>query len=229
MEAGGMPDYAEQTYQAMQPYMGNKPLRYIIPTHHHDDHAVAIHFYARIGATIVTTRDKEGFMRRLLTRAWGDAPPVNDAKFRFIDGPRLTLEDKTNRLDIYVYYDAPHTENMLLSYLSRIQTLYTCDIFIGWTGGVRQGASQGTRHLARWLAARQQAASVGSVRAYQTCHGRAYSAAEFEEMLATERTIMVLPGDQVWPTSTWFERYDLSDDTVRGMKYDLVARPRTTP
>lgn len=223
MEAGGMPDYAEQTYKAMQPYMGKKPLRYMIPTHHHDDHAVAIHFYARVGATILTTRDKEGFMRRLLARAWGDAPPVANARFRFIDGPRLTLEDKTNRLDVHVYRDGPHTENMLVGYLDREDTLYTCDVFIGWIGDVRQGASYGAKHLARWVAAGQASRTLGPVRNYASCHGRAYSAAEFERMLATERTIVTLPSGEAWPSATWFERYGLSDDTARDSLRGRVA------
>jgi len=223
MEAGGMPDYTERTYEAMRPHMGNKPLRYIIPTHHHDDHAVAVHFCARIGATILTTRDKEGFMRRLLSRAWGEAPPVANAKFRFVDGPRLVLEDSTNRLDVHVYRDAPHTENMLVGYLGREQVLYSCDVFIGWVGGVRQGASYGARHLAGWVAARQSAGELGPVRNYASCHGRAYSAAEFEKMLATERTIVTLPSGEAWQSGNWFDRFGLGDDTARNPRRDRAS------
>lgn len=228
MEAGGMPDYTERTYNAMRPRMGKKPLRYIIPTHHHDDHAVAIHFYARVGATILTTRDKEGYMRRLLARAWGDAPPVTNAKFRFVDGPSLVLEDATNRLDVHVYRDAPHAENMLVGYLPREDTLYTCDIFIGWVGGNRQGASHGMRRLASWVAARQAAGEMGPAQSYASCHGRAYPAAEFERMLATDRTIMALPAGEAWPSATWFQRYGLTDDTVgnsRRSRVEETLRP----
>ena len=214
MEAGGMPEYAEQTYEAMRPHMGSKPLRYIIPTHHHDDHAVAIHFYARVGATILTTRDKEGFMRRLLARAWGDAPPVTNARFRFIDGSRLVLEDSTNRLEVHVYGDAPHTEDMLVGYVGREDTLYTCDVFIGWIGDVRQGASHGAQHLARWVATGQASGALGPVRDYASCHGRAYSASEFQRLLAMKRSIVTLPGNEAWPSSNWFDRYGLSDDTA---------------
>lgn len=227
MEAGGMPDYAEQTYKAMQPHMGKKPLRYIIPTHHHDDHAIAIHFYTRVGATILTTRDKEAFMRRMLARAWGDAPPQPNAKFRFIDGPRLVLEDKASRLEIHVLRDGSHTENMLVGYLDREDTLYTCDIFIGWIGDVRQGASHGARHLARWVAASQASGMLGPIRTYPSCHGRAYSAAEFERMLATERMISTLPSGEAWPSASWFERYGLSDDTARYSLRDDGASSKT--
>lgn len=224
MEAGGMPDYAEETYNAMQPYMNGKPLRYIIPTHHHDDHAVAIHFYARIGATILTTRDKEGFLRRLLARSWGDDGPVTDAQFSFIEEERLVLADDTNRLDIIVYQDAPHTENMLVAYLPGLTALYSCDIFIGWIGDeVRQGAPYGVRQLDQWIDAQQSAGSMGEVDLYIAVHGRPYSADDMSQMLATERVVVTLPDNESWPTATWFERYGLSDDTVGSTRRGRVV------
>jgi glyoxylase-like metal-dependent hydrolase (beta-lactamase superfamily II) len=224
VEAGDMPEYTEATYNAMRRHMGDKPLRYIIPTHHHDDHAAAIHFYSRAGAAVLTTRDKEGFMRRLLSRAWGDHPPVLDARFRFIDVSRLVLEDKKNRLEIYVVPDAPHSENMLVAYLPSREFLYTCDIFIGWAGEARQGASYGARHLARWVAARQADKSIGPIRKYGTCHGRPYSAAEFGRMIGAERTIVTLPGNESWPSATWFRRYGLGDDTIGVPRRETVIK-----
>ncbi len=225
MEAGGMLDYAERTYHAMRPHMRGKPLRYIIPTHHHDDHAVAVHFYARVGATILTTRDKEGFMRRLLARSWGNAAAVTKARFRFIDNDRLVLEDRENRLEVHVYENAPHTQNMLVGYVGRVETLYSCDVFIGWAGEVRQGASYGSRHLSQWIKARRVSGVLGPVRNYASCHGRAYSAADFDKMLGTERTIVALPNNEAWPTATWPERFGLSDDTTQGSQRS-DARPR---
>jgi hypothetical protein len=162
-------------------------------------------------------------MRRLLSRAWGEAPPVANAKFRFVDGPRLVPEDSTNRLDVHVYRDAPHTENMLVGYLGREQVLYSCDVFIGWVGGVRQGASYGARHLAGWVAARQSGGELGPVRNYASCHGRAYSAAEFEKMLATERTIVTLPSGEAWQSGNWFDRFGLGDDTARNPRRDRAS------
>jgi glyoxylase-like metal-dependent hydrolase (beta-lactamase superfamily II) len=215
MEAGGMPEYARMTYEAMKPHMGDKPLRYIIPTHHHDDHAFAVHFYARIGATILTTRDKEGFMRILLGRTWGDDGPVRDAKFEFIDGSRRILDDETNRLDILVYHDGPHTENMLVGYVPSIDTLFTADIYIGWAGeSVRQGASYSARHLLEWTRDRQRQGHMGEIEQFVSVHGKAYSKAEMNRMLSTERVIVTLPDNDAWPSASWFLRFGLSDDTT---------------
>ena len=215
MEAGGMPDYAAETYAAMEPYMNGKPLRYIIPTHHHDDHAVAVHFYARAGASVLTTRDKEGFLRRLLARTWGEHGPVEDAEFTFLDETVLDLSDEVGEFTVLVYQDAPHTENMLVGYLPEARLLYTCDIFIGWVGEENsQGAPYSARHLAVWVAARQAAGEIGEVDTYASCHGRAYSAEDFAAMLEQERQVVTMPGNEAWPTATWFERFGLSDDTV---------------
>lgn len=183
-------------------------------------------FYSRGGATIMTTRDKEGFLRRLLSRAWGEHPAVTDAWFRFIEEPRLVLEDGSNRLDIHVYADAPHSENMLVGYLPSSGLLYTCDIFIGWIGEAVQGASYGTRHLAEFVSRRQAGGDLGPVKDYATCHGRPYSAAEFSRMIGTERAIVTLPGNDRWPSATWFQHYGLDDGTTGDpRRRHVVDRP----
>lgn len=223
MEAGGMPGWAREVHESMQPHMDGKPLRYIVPTHHHDDHAIAVHYYVRAGATILTTRDKEGMLRRLLATSWDGAGPVENARFEFIDQPVRVLQDNRNRLDIHVYANAPHSENMLVGYVPALDALFTADIWIGWAGdSVRQGAPFGARHLARWIQQRQDRDLMGPVARYIPVHGRAYDAAEFAAMLATERTVTVLPRNETWPTAGWPARYGLRDDTVGVPRRDRV-------
>lgn len=215
IEAGGMPHYAEETYNAMRPYMNGKPLRYIVPTHHHDDHAIAVHFYARIGTTILTTRDKEGFLNRLLATSWDEHGPVENARFEFIEEMKHTLSGKDGTVDLLVYADAPHTENMIVAYVPGKKLLFTADIFIGWAGDeVRQGASYSARHLNKWVDQLQGNKTIGGVDLYVSVHGRAYTREEMNRMLATERTVVTLPANEAWPTASWPARYGLADDTV---------------
>ncbi len=218
LEAGGFPSYAADVHQAMKPHMNGKPLRYIVPLHHHDDHAWAVHYYSRAGATILTTRDKEGFLRKLLARTWGAHGPVSNGNFEYLDPGRNHREDARNELDVFVWPQAPHSENMVIAYHRPSATLFTGDFYIGWVSPegetVRQGATYGVLALQRWLEDLQAVGKIGDIRQYVAVHGRAYDASEWQTMLATERTVTTLPGNQVWPTATWPSRYGLADDTV---------------
>lgn len=219
MEAGDFPSHAETAHNAMKPQMKGKPLKYIAPLHHHDDHAWATHYYARNGVTILTTPDKEGFVRKLLARSWGEHGPVANPDFEFIDGERLSLKDATNAFDIFVWPDAPHSENMVIGYHPQSKSIFTGDFYIGWGvakgSGVRQGANFGARALSRWIKERQQAGEIGDVENYITVHGRAYTRKEMEEMLSIERTVTSLPENEAWPTASWPDRYGLHDDTAQ--------------
>ena len=228
LEAGGFPSFAEESHEAMRPYMNGKPLRYIVPLHHHDDHAWAVHYYARIGAGILTTQDKEGFLRKLLARTWGEHGPVEDATFEFIDGDHLRLGAGDNAFDIFVWPEAPHAENMIVGYHPQSKSLFTGDLYIAWAvpegGAVRQGASYSTRALDRWVRARQRAGDLGEIENYIAVHGRPYTRADMQKMLATERTITVLPGNDAWPTASWPARYGLADDTVENPRREKFFR-----
>lgn len=232
METGGFPSYAENVHAAMEPYMDGKPLRYIVPTHYHDDHLFAVHYYARIGATILTTRDKEGYIRELLNRTWDEHGPVTDAAFEYIDGPVRTFADGTNRFDVHVYADAPHTENMLVGYVEGSGILFSGDTVIGWVqpepGIVRQGAPYAALHLDQWVRERQAAGEMGAVSEYVNVHGVPYSPAEWRQMLATERTFTTLPDNEAMPVLTWFERYGLNDNTTSDPDLEIRHGARAT-
>ncbi|WDI31846.1 MBL fold metallo-hydrolase [Hyphococcus flavus] len=219
LEAGNFPSHAVNTLEAMKPYMNGKPLKYIVPTHHHDDHAWAVHGYTRLGAKILTTPDKEGFLRKLLNRTYGEHGPVEDAEFEFIEGNRLHISDSTNTFDVFVWPDSPHSENMIIGYHPGSESIFTGDFYLGWGvpegSGVRQGANYSTRELDRWIKERQRAREMDGVENYIAVHGRPYTRAEMEEMLSIERTIFSLPNNEAWPTATWPDRYGLHDDTAQ--------------
>ncbi|MHA7872806.1 MAG: MBL fold metallo-hydrolase, partial [Hyphococcus sp.] len=219
LEPGDFPSHAENTYNAMKPYMNGKPIKYIVPLHHHDDHAWSVHFYARLGATILTTTDKEGFLRKLLARTWDAHGPVEGAQFEYLQKHHRKLADEHNTFDLFVWPDAPHSENMVIGYHPESRSLFTGDFYLGWgtpeNSGVRQGAGYGARALERWINDRQTAGEMGPVENYIAVHGRPYTREEMEEMLSIERTVVALPDNEHWPTATWPARYGLHDDTAQ--------------
>jgi glyoxylase-like metal-dependent hydrolase (beta-lactamase superfamily II) len=232
METGNFPDYAENTHRAMMPYMNDKPLRYIIPTHYHDDHLVGVYYYSWIGATILTTRDKEGYIRTLLSRSYGENGGVENPVFEFIDGEVYTFEDATNRLDVHVYADAPHTENMLVGYVHDAGVLFSGDTVIGWAqpvaGQVRQGATFAALHLQDWIEDRQAEGAIREIHEYMNVHGLPYSPDEWRQLLSQERVFVTLPDDSARPVASWFLEYGLIDDTVHNARRDYLPDVPTT-
>jgi len=185
-----------------------------------------VHFYARIGTTILTTRDKQGFLNRLLATNWGEHGPVSGASFQFLESPTLSFGANGDALRLLVYADAPHTENMVVAYVPGKQLLFTADVFIGWAGDeVRQGASYSARHLDQWVKGMQVQGLVGPVDMFVSVHGRSYSRDDMDDMLAAERTVTTLPTNEPWPTVSWPARYGLADDTVSNSRRSRSLGP----
>ncbi len=65
------PNTEMQTLEAIhriQETVGDKPIRYLVTTHHHADHVGGIRGFAAEGATIVTHANNEEILREILTR-----------------------------------------------------------------------------------------------------------------------------------------------------------------
>ena len=224
-EAGGMPSYARQAHEAMMEHMAGKPLRYVVPTHHHDDHAIAIKYYSQIGATILTTRDKQGELQQLLARTVDDIGPQSGAKFEFLEAGVTSLDTGGTEYRALVYANAPHTENMVVAYVPSAAAIFQADIWIGYGGELpRQGAGYGLRHFEHWVRERQAKGEIGRIEHYLAVHGSRMTKAQYDHMLGQERTVTVLPGNQQWLLDNWSERYGLANDTVGNAKRDFAIK-----
>lgn len=223
METGGMAWYAEAVHDAMRPHMGDKPLRYVVPTHYHDDHAVGLRYYVAQGVRVVTTPDKAGYLRMLLA-------PVDDGRladaieFEWIDGAIKRFGDAPHGFEVRVYADAPHSENMLVGLLPGIGAVFTADLFIGWGGtdDVRQGASFGLRHFDGWLG-ETLGPGAAAIDRFLPAHGRPYTRAEIDTLLARPKTFVALPGNRVLEADRWFIDYGLFDETLAGRRQRPVT------
>ena len=104
----------------LRKHIADKPIKYGVLTHHHNDHVPGAAAYASEGATIVTFKDNEA----VVMTAAGD----ESAKLEFVD-ERLTLSDGTKTIELINIGPTPHAENILIAFLPEEGIIFEADHF----------------------------------------------------------------------------------------------------
>jgi hypothetical protein len=100
-----------------------KPIRYVINSHHHFDHAGGVRAAAGEGATIITQAKNKAYFERTLATASTIAPDhlaESGKKGRVVTvGDKMVLRDVTRTVDLYRTDDSHHSDTLLMVYLRR--------------------------------------------------------------------------------------------------------------
>ena len=109
-----------------------KPIRYLIPTHHHFDHSGGVRPFAAEGATIVTQEmNREFFAREIAaprTLNPGKYPQRVKAKFlTFAD--KQVMSDGNRVMELYLVRNNPHDDAMTMIYFPKEKILVEADVF----------------------------------------------------------------------------------------------------
>ena len=116
---------------ALKRAVPNKPIRYLINTHHHFDHSGGLRTYAAEGATILTHQNNVAFFENVWRNPRTIVPdrlarsgrtPV----FEGITGTRL-ISDGAREINIYHYPGNMHNPGMLMVHLPRERVLVEAD------------------------------------------------------------------------------------------------------
>jgi len=111
----------------------NKPVRYVLTTHHHFDHSGGLRTYAAEGATIVTHQSNVPYFAKTLVAPATISP---DAQTRAQKMPMLQgvadtyeLSDGTQKIQVYATGGDTHTNEYTLIYVPAAKALIEADAY----------------------------------------------------------------------------------------------------
>jgi glyoxylase-like metal-dependent hydrolase (beta-lactamase superfamily II) len=111
----------------------NKPIRYLINTHHHFDHSGGLRTYVDAGATIVTHDVNQAFYERAFAAPRTLNPDrLQQSKKKAaieITGAKKVLSDASRALELHLIQANPHNDGILLAFLPKEKIIVQVDMY----------------------------------------------------------------------------------------------------
>jgi glyoxylase-like metal-dependent hydrolase (beta-lactamase superfamily II) len=111
----------------------NKPIKYLINTHHHFDHSGGVRTYAAQSATIITHQMNEPFYRRAAATSWRLSPDSLSKSRKQITIVTIldkrVLSDGSRVLELHHIKGNRHNEGIIMGYLPKEKLLIEADVF----------------------------------------------------------------------------------------------------
>ena len=111
----------------------DKPIRYLVNTHHHFDHSAGIRAAISQGQTIVTHAANEAFFRRMADQPSTIVPDALSRQpqaisIEVVEDAR-TYADDSMTVEVYHIADNPHSSSMLMVYVPEHKLIMEADAF----------------------------------------------------------------------------------------------------
>ncbi len=111
----------------------NKPIKYVVNTHHHFDHAGGLGAFAAEGATIITHDSNKAFLEKSLAAPRTVQPDklVQSGKKAVVEGmqDKRVLSDATHTVELYRIQGTMHDDGLIMAYLPKEKLLVEADVF----------------------------------------------------------------------------------------------------
>ena len=126
--------YASNSVQALakiKETVPGKPIKYLVLTHHHADHAGGFREYVAEGATIVTTAGNKNYLEKAVALQSTLLPNFslkNKLKIEVIENKKRVFQDDKHVVEIYDIGPNPHANEMLVAYLPKEKILFQADM-----------------------------------------------------------------------------------------------------
>jgi glyoxylase-like metal-dependent hydrolase (beta-lactamase superfamily II) len=145
------------TISAAKAKYPNKPIRYLVLTHHHMDHAGGLRAYLAQGATLVVGQGAGNHFRRVLAAPFARNPnlrPQDLSRAPILEvADRYVMTDGKRQVSAHLT-DNPHSKAYLIGYVADARLGYVTDI---WSPGAAPLPGKITSPLAALVNATRQA------------------------------------------------------------------------
>ncbi len=107
-----------------------KPIKYLVLTHHHADHAGGFREYVAEGATIVTTAGNKNFLERAAAVDSSLLPATAKRKpvIEVLENKKRVFQDSNHVVELYDVGPNPHANEMIVAYFPKEKILFQGDL-----------------------------------------------------------------------------------------------------
>ena len=125
-----------------------KPIRYVVPTHHHYDHSGGLRAAVAGGATVITTPGNKAFVEQLVRTPHTIRPDAlsraNKTAVVETFAKRRVLTDGTRTLELHDIGPNPHVKEAVIAYLPKEKIAFQADLIALPSSGPLPPASPAT-------------------------------------------------------------------------------------
>ena len=111
----------------------NKPIKYVVNTHHHFDHAGGLGAFVAEGAIVVAHDANKAFYEKALAAPRTVAPDklAQSGKKATVEGmaDKRVLSDATRTVELHLIKDAMHGDGIIMAYLPKEKLLVEADVY----------------------------------------------------------------------------------------------------
>ncbi|HXQ33806.1 MAG TPA: MBL fold metallo-hydrolase, partial [Anaerolineales bacterium] len=125
VEAPSSDNASTKVMAAIHQIAPGKPIRYIVPTHFHEDHIGGLRDYIREGATVITTPGNLQFMDVFMRKLKAREPPIKLPAVEVI-GDKRTFSDGAVTIDL-LNVPSAHVDEMLVPFIPSEGIIYVAD------------------------------------------------------------------------------------------------------